>query len=142
MIFVAYAVFLVVTAGAFSSIATGQRPRPDGSPLRVVTLGITLTILLLMIALVPQQDDATSMGTLLVGGGVVGSALYAIGAANWTGTAAFWLRVAGWLLLALAFAIPSLVTLGLPLVGVLAFAVAPISRWGGAEARHPRSAAA
>jgi hypothetical protein len=142
MIFVAYAVFLTVTVGAFSLITAGQRPRPDGSPLRVVTLFISLTILLLNVTLVPQQHDATSVGTLIVGGGVVGSALFAIGAANWTGTAAFSLRTIGWLLTAIVFAIPSTLTLGLPLVGVLAFAVVPISGRHTVEQKQPRSVAA
>ena len=142
MIFDAYAVFLAVTAVAFSLVATGRRPRPDGSPLRVVTLFISLSVLLLLITLVPQQDDATSVGSLILGGGVAGSALFAIGAANWTGTTAFLLRCAGWLLMVIALVTPSTLTLGLPLVAVLAFALVPISRWATVEAKHSRSAAA
>lgn len=142
MISDAYAVFLAVTAAAFALIATGYRPRRDGSLLRAVTLVISLTILLLCIALVPQQHDGTSLGALIVGGGVVGSALYAIGAANWIGTTAFWLRATGWFLIAILFAIPSTLSLGLPLVAVLAFALTPISTWDRVEEKRSRSVAA
>jgi hypothetical protein len=92
--------------------------------------------LVLFVSLAPQRDDATTVGGLLVAAGVAGSALYAIGAAVWTGTTAYRLREVGWILTAFAFGIPSTLTLALPLVGVLAFPVVPISRHTPAQTRN------
>jgi hypothetical protein len=90
---------------------------------------------------VPQQDGVTSLGTLIVAAGIAGSALYAIGAAIWTGAAAYRLRAFGWVLTAAAFGIPSTLTLVVPLVALLAFPLVPISRYA-VQRGHTGGAAA
>jgi hypothetical protein len=141
LLFAAYALFLVLSVWAFTRIAAGRLPKHEGSPWRPITLVISMASLLLFLTLVPQQEGATSIGTLIVGAGVAGSALYAIGAAIWTGIAAYRLRALGWVLTGIAFGIPSTLTLGAPLLALLAFPLAPISRYGVRE-RHTGSAAA
>jgi hypothetical protein len=139
VLFAAYVLFLALIVFAFARIGTGWSPKLEGSPLRPFALAISLASLLLFVALVPQPS--TSIGTLLVAAGVVGSALYAIGAAIWTGMAAYRLRALGWVLTAIAFAIPSTLSLGAPFVGLLAFTLVPISRYPVSE-RHTRGATA
>jgi hypothetical protein len=140
MIFAAYAVFLVLVVWAFARIGAGRIPRHEGSPWRPVTLVVSLASLLVFVTLIPQQEGA-SFGTLLVAASLAGSVLYAIGAAIWTGIAAHRLRASGWILTAFAFSFPSTLTLGLPLVAVLAFPLAPISQYVLRE-RHTGTAAA
>jgi hypothetical protein len=48
-----------------------------------------------------------------------GSILYGVGLLSWWGGTAFMLRLLGWLLMTLALAIPSTMTLALPLVALL-----------------------
>jgi hypothetical protein len=56
----------------------------------------------------------------------LGGVVYAAGLLAWRGGQALGLRILGWVLLLMAFAIPSTLTLGLPLVALLALALAPI----------------
>jgi hypothetical protein len=127
VLFAAYAIFLVLIVGAFARIGTGWSAKHEGSWWRPVTRVISVALLLLFVMLVPRQEGATSVGTLIVAAGVTGSALYAIGATIWTGMAAYRLREVGWVLTAIALGIPSTLTLGIPLVALLAFPLAPIS---------------
>jgi hypothetical protein len=55
----------------------------------------------------------------------LGGVVYAAGLLAWRGGQALGLRILGWVLLLMAFAIPSTLTLGLPLVALLALALAP-----------------
>jgi hypothetical protein len=52
--------------------------------------------------------------------------VYAAGLLAWRGGQALGLRILGWILMVTAFAIPSTLTLGLPLVALLALALASI----------------
>jgi hypothetical protein len=140
LLFAAYAIFLVLMVWAFARIGTGWSPKREGSWWRPVTLVISVTLLLLFVMLAPQQEGA-SIGTLIVAAGIAGSALYAIGATIWTGIAAHRLRELGWVLTAIALSIPSTLTLGAPLVALLAFALAPISPYAVRE-RHTGRATA
>jgi hypothetical protein len=141
LLFAAYAIFLVLTFWAFAQIGTGWSPKREGSWWRPVTRMISVALLLLFVMLVPQQEGATSIGTLMVAAGVAGSALYAIGATIWTGMAAYRLRELGWVLTAIALGIPSTLTLAVPLVALLAFPLAPISPYAARE-RHTGGATA
>jgi hypothetical protein len=129
LLFAAYAVFLGLIIWAFARIGAGRTPGHDASPWRPVTLVVSVAALILFLTLVPQQEGATSLGTLIVAAGIAGSALYAIGAAIWTGMVAYRLRAFGWVLTAAAFGIPSTLTLVLPVVALLAFPLVPISRY-------------
>jgi hypothetical protein len=141
LLFAAIAAFLALTLWAFTRHRRGWTPGPDGSPWRLVALVLSISMLLLFLSLVPEQHSATSLGTLLVAAGLVGSALFAIGAAVWTGVTAHRLRAVGWVLAAIAFGIPSTLSLVLPLVGLLAFPLTPISHTA-SERTHTRSAPA
>jgi hypothetical protein len=65
---------------------------------------------------------AWTIGAAVSLGGVV----YAAGLLAWRGGQALGLRILGWVLLVTALVIPSTLTLGLPLVALLAVALAPI----------------
>lgn len=56
----------------------------------------------------------------------LGSIVYAAGLLVWRGRQALALRILGWALMVVAFVIPSTLTLGLPLVALLAVALVPI----------------
>ena len=56
----------------------------------------------------------------------LGGVVYAAGLLAWRGGQALGLRILGWVLMVTALAIPSTLTLGLPLVALLALALAPI----------------
>ncbi len=71
-------------------------------------------------------DHAHMLGWTIGGAVSLGSILYAAGLLAWRGGRALGLRVLGWVLMAAALAIPSTLTLGLPLVAALALALAPI----------------
>jgi peptidoglycan/LPS O-acetylase OafA/YrhL len=133
----AYAIFLLVVAVAFTRIATSGKDvsiwqRGYGLRVRAIALTLSLTILLLgftsaVDTYTQSEHAATTVGTLLWASLIAGSLLYSIGAASWTGRRAFSARAIGWLLLAAACAFPSTLTIGLPLVGLLACALVPIS---------------
>lgn len=64
---------------------------------------------------------------LTIGGALsLGCVVYAAGLLAWRGGQALGLRVLGWVLMAAALVIPSTLTLGLPLVALLALTLAPI----------------
>jgi hypothetical protein len=81
-------------------------------------------------------DYAHVLG-LTIGAAVsLGGVVYAAGLLAWRGGQALGLRIFGWVLIVTAFAIPSTLTLGVPLVALLALAHAPI------PAQVPRGRAA
>jgi hypothetical protein len=69
---------------------------------------------------------AHALGWAIGGALVLGSVVYAAGLLAWRGGQALGLRVLGWVLMAAALVIPSTLTLGLPLVALLAPTLAPI----------------
>jgi hypothetical protein len=56
----------------------------------------------------------------------LGGVVYVAGLLAWRGGQALGLRILGWVLMVTALVIPSTLTLGLPLVALLALALAPI----------------
>lgn len=72
------------------------------------------------------DDHALVLGWTIGAAVSLGSIVYAAGLLAWRGGQALGLRVLGWVLMVAAFAIPSTLTLGLPLVALLALSLAPI----------------
>jgi hypothetical protein len=124
MLFVSYAVFLSAVAFLLGRAVTARK-EPSvwdtgyGSLTRGVMLATSLIILLLSLPMALDREHTSTES----------NALWAsvIGAASWTGNAAFWARGIGWILVAVAFLLPSTLTLGLPLLALLAVALVPIS---------------
>lgn len=71
-------------------------------------------------------DHAQVLGWAIGGAVSLGSILYAAGLLAWRGGQALGLRILGWVLMVAALVIPSTLTLGLPLVALLAPTLAPI----------------
>lgn len=71
-------------------------------------------------------DHAHVLGWTIGGAVCLGSIVYAAGLLAWRGGQALGLRVLGWVLMVAAFMFPSTLTLGLPVVALLAVALAPI----------------
>jgi len=72
------------------------------------------------------DDHALVLGWTIGAAVSLGSIVYAAGLLAWRGGQALGLRVLGWVLMVVAFVIPSTLTLGLPLVALLALTLAPI----------------
>jgi hypothetical protein len=72
------------------------------------------------------DDHAHVLGWTIGAAVSLGSIVYAAGLLAWRGGQALGLRILGWVLMATALVIPSTLTLGLPLVALLALALAPI----------------
>jgi hypothetical protein len=132
MLFVSYAVFLSAV-GFLLGRAVTERQGPSvwdtgyGSVTRGVMLATSLIILVLSFAMALDREHTSTLGNAIWASLTVGSALYSVGAASWTGNAAFLLREIGWILIAIAILFPSTLTLGAPLVALLAVALVPIS---------------
>jgi hypothetical protein len=71
-------------------------------------------------------DHAHVLGWTIGGAVSLGSIMYAAGLLTWRGGQALGLRVLGWVMMVAALAIPSTLTLGLPLVALLALTLAPV----------------
>jgi hypothetical protein len=71
-------------------------------------------------------DHAHVLGWTIGGAVSLGSIMYAAGLLVWRGPQALGLRVLGWVLMVAALVIPSTLTLGLPLVALLALTLALI----------------
>lgn len=123
MIFFAYACLIVAVTKYLRGSIDPIPPRFE-SPARVLGVvagaGFAATGFLLL-----GNDEATFLGTtslvLLAAGGIV----YASGVARWRGPAAVGLRLAGWFLVVAALAIPSTLTLLLPLASLLVLTLRP-----------------
>jgi len=71
-------------------------------------------------------DHAHVLGWTIGAAVSLGGVVYAAGLLAWRGGQALDLRILGWVLMVTALVIPSTLTLGLPLVALLALALAPI----------------
>ena len=71
-------------------------------------------------------DHAHVLGWTIGAAVSLGGVVYAAGVLAWRGGQALGLRILGWVLLVTALVIPSTLTLGLPLVALLALALVPI----------------
>ena len=100
-----------------------QRVRLAAGMLDTAVAAVGIAVL----GLQPGGDDHALVLGWTIGAAVsLGSILYAAGLLAWRGGQALGLRVLGWVLMVVALAIPSTLTLGLPLVALLALTLAPI----------------
>lgn len=72
------------------------------------------------------DDHAHVLGWTIGAAVSLGGVVYVAGLLAWRGGQALGLRILGWVLMVTALVIPSTLTLGLPLVALLALALAPI----------------
>jgi hypothetical protein len=82
------------------------------------------------------RGPSHALGWTIGGALSLGCVVYAAGLLAWRGGQALGLRVLGWVLMAAALVIPSTLTLGLPLVALLALTLAPIPKQEVAPARR------
>jgi hypothetical protein len=134
MLDIAYLVFLIALVWAVI-----RRRRPwisrvsgagqKGRRLTAMVLAIAIGSLgCLVIAIQPpgQHGIYRWLGYAVGSAMLVGALLYAIGLGVWLDPAAFALRLSGWMLMAAALAVPSTLTLALPLVAAMIVTVANI----------------
>ncbi len=119
MLFLAYSTLLLCVGLA------GIRPQGPGEGWRLVAVAAGIVILLTSLSLAVDAGHHTTVSAALFGGLIGGSAVFTAGALKWTGPAAFWWRTAGWCGMAAALVVPSTLTLGLPILGLLAFTLRP-----------------
>jgi len=100
----------------------GQRVRLAAGMLDTAVGAVGIAVLGLQVG-----DHAHVLGWTIGGAVSLGSIVYAVGLLAWRGGQALGLRVLGWVLMVAALVIPSTLTLGLPLVALLALTLAPIS---------------
>jgi hypothetical protein len=100
-----------------------QRARLAAGMLDTAVGAIGIAVLGLQLA---GDDHAPVLGWTIGAAVSLGSVLYAAGLLAWRGRQALGLRVLGWVLLVAGVVIPSTLTLGLPLVALLALTLAPI----------------
>jgi hypothetical protein len=100
-----------------------QRVRLAAGMLATAVGAIAIAVLGLQLR---GNDHAHVLGWLIGAAVSLGGVVYAAGLVAWRGGQALGLRILGWVLMVTAFAIPSTLTLGLPLVALLALALAPI----------------
>lgn len=129
MVLLAYGSAVVIAILA-ATVVSGWI-RADG-PERVVRTRIlagivTATYTLVVVGVVAFARDGASMSAWAIAAmAVTGAVLYGAGLLRWSGSAAWVLRLAGWALMIGAAAIPSHLTLLLPLPATLAVILYPV----------------
>lgn len=133
MLLLAYAVLAGVIAWALGRRGGPwvlQRSEPGQQRVRLVAGMLDTAVGAIGIAVLGLQlggdDHALVLGWTIGAAVSLGSIVYAAGLLAWRGRQALGLRVLGWVLMVAALVIPSTVTLGLPLVALLALTLAPI----------------
>lgn len=115
----------------------GERRRQS---VRTVLVIPTVLLVVLSFAIVGLQlrwdASPSAVSWLIAATALTGSVLYGFGLLVWEGRHAFLARAVGWALLVAALAIPSTVTLALPLVAVLVPTLAVIHGEGPAGSRR------
>jgi hypothetical protein len=96
------------------------------------------TVGIAVLAQLAGDDHALVLGWTIGAAVSLGSVVYAAGLLAWRGGRALGLRVLGWVLMVVALVIPSTLTLGLPLVALLALTLAPIPQQRVATGRARR----
>jgi hypothetical protein len=99
-----------------------QRVRLAAGMLATAVAAMGITVLGLQLG---SDDHAHVLGWTLGAAMSLGGVAYAAGLLAWRGGQALGLRILGWVLMVTALVIPSTLTLGLPLVALLVFALAP-----------------
>ena len=126
MIFVAYGCLVVALAGLLIRGDAFRLPKRYDVLVRLVGVaggaamaGISLLVL--------ATSHATSLGRIVVVMLLLGSVLYLGGSALWHEQAGIVLRLVGWTFAVVALAIPTTLTLLLPLVSLLGLTLYPTS---------------
>jgi hypothetical protein len=94
----------------------------------VVTLAVAgLGVMLIAVQAPEEQSGIYRWSGYAVGAALLGGALlYAAGVYRWYGRTAFALRLWGWVLVTAALAVPSTLTLALPLAAAMVVTVATV----------------
>lgn len=89
---------------------------------RALALGADVALLLIGAAVAAQWDSggARKLSYVIVGSVVAGAAVHALGVVSWSGALAWTARAVGSILVCAALLVPSVLTLALPLVVLLA----------------------
>jgi hypothetical protein len=105
-----------------------QLSEPGQQRVRLAAGMLTTSVGAVGIAVLGLQlgDHAHVLGWVIGGAVSLGSIVYAAGLLAWQGGRALGLRVLGWILMVAAFMFPTTLTLGLPMVALLALTLAPI----------------
>jgi hypothetical protein len=105
-----------------------QLSEPGQQRVRLAAGMLTTSVGAVGIAVLGLQlgDHAHVLGWVIGGAVSLGSIVYAAGLLAWQGGRALGLRVLGWILMVAAFMFPTTLTLGLPVVALLAPTLAPI----------------
>jgi hypothetical protein len=130
--------YLVLLGAVAWAVVQRRRPwvrrlsGPGRRRLRLVMMLLTVAVAGLGILLIAVQAPEEQSGIYRWSGYavgatlVVGALLYAVGLYRWHGRAAFALRLSGWLLVTAALAVPSTLTLALPLAAAMVVTVAAV----------------
>jgi len=122
MVLLAYgclALFLVAFISRGGAFQLSNRAQVFGRLFGMIGATATASIALLLIA----SNHASTLGLVLLVMLCFGSVVYLCGLALWHERAGYALRLAGWILAVSALAIPSTLTLLLPVVCVLALTI-------------------
>jgi hypothetical protein len=129
---VVLAAYLAVLLAILATIRQ-TRPRRHASAgpmtqflVRSTSLALVGALSLGALELVVNLQMITSVGVILVLVFVQAAFTYAVGVALWRGQTAFALRLAGWTLMVLCLAVPSTLTLALPVVALLCLSLVRI----------------
>ena len=118
----------VLLLGALAWVGTGGRrwriPPSLQTPFRALAVLLDAGFLALGVILLGRHS-ATALGVVLLVALTLGALVYLFGIGVWRGRAAQVCRVAGWGAMAAALAVPSTLSLALPLLVVLAPTLAP-----------------
>jgi hypothetical protein len=133
VLLLAYAFLVGVVAWAFGrrggpwilrlSAPGQQRVRLAAGMLATAVGALGIVVLGLQLG---ADDHAHALGWTIGAAVSLGGVVYVAGLLAWRGGQALGLRILGWVLMVTALAIPSTFTLGLPVVALLALALAPI----------------
>jgi hypothetical protein len=96
--------------------------------IRTFTIVIAGAAGLIAVLLLTDRDEPTRTATMLLTTMFLGSIAFMLGVILWRGRVALALRSIGWLLIVGAAAVPSTLTLALPLLAVLSLALSPGAR--------------
>lgn len=142
MILLAYAAALVLAVLAATSAARWVRA---GGPervarMRIATGAITAGYVLIVIGLaVFLAEDGSAAAWAITATAATGGLLYGAGLLRWYGSTAWVLRLVGWVLMFGTAAVPSHLTLLLPLVAALAVALFRTTETAGSAGAAVRS---
>ncbi len=138
VLLVLYVMAAAITVFALRAARSLVPPADDGQPSGLVGVRLCVAFVSLFLGIVgfaalsdldQEPDDALYSRTLayiIFGSLPLGCALYVLGVIFWRGPRGLALRVAGWVVMAVGLLPPSVLTLGLPMLGALAITLTRI----------------